>query len=110
MDIEFPTYKFDCLADEIEELINNQGKEKDKYELFSNEDYYIKYPEEKLNQTYSISVQNKLKESLDLFRRATIYSRRIQKFLDGDDGEHSFLERLKEEIEEYEYKASNSDS
>lgn len=41
----------------------------------------------------------KFKEGVEFLRKAQIYAHRIDYLLSSDDGEESFLERLKEELE-----------
>lgn len=42
------------------------------------------------------------KEAEKIFKLASIYAHRIDWFLSGDDGENTFLRRLKEEIDDFE--------
>lgn len=51
---------------------------------------------------YSEKTLTEFKRGLDILRRACIYAQRIDWLLSGDDGEDSFHERLKEELEELE--------
>jgi hypothetical protein len=44
-------------------------------------------------------VITKFKEGLDILRKAEVYAQRIDWLVSGDDGEESFLERLKEDLE-----------
>jgi hypothetical protein len=43
-------------------------------------------------------VIEKFKEGLEILRKAEIYAQRIDWLISGDDGEESFLERLKEDL------------
>jgi hypothetical protein len=49
-------------------------------------------------------VLEELKKGLKILRTAAIYAQRIDWLLSGDDGEQSFKERLKEELDELESK------
>ena len=40
----------------------------------------------------------KVKEGIDILKRAFIYAQRIDWFLSGDDGEDSFLRQLEEDL------------
>ena len=90
----------DDIANEIEDVYNRQGRERDKGELWNTKEYYEKYPEETFHETYSPIVQAKLLLAIRYLREASIYAHRIDYFLSGDDGEESFIERLNEELSE----------
>jgi hypothetical protein len=88
---DYNQYRIDEIADSIEHELNIQGKEKDKRDIWGDEDtHYYTYPEE---------VQEKIKEGIEILRKAAIYAQRIDWLLSGDDGEESFLERLAEDLQ-----------
>lgn len=111
------------IADRLEEYI--YGRELDDE---ADEDYYIyglsfwneedKKEAEKFvrehhrtlpnAQEYSDETIAEFKEGLGILRKAYIYAQRIDWLLSGDDGEESFHERLKEELNELE-EGGNSD-
>uniref|UniRef100_A0A6H1ZRF6 Uncharacterized protein n=1 Tax=viral metagenome TaxID=1070528 RepID=A0A6H1ZRF6_9ZZZZ len=83
---EYGQWQISEIADEIEKLIrNNDSTEKDKY-----------------GGHYSPEVIIKFKDAVQLLRRAYIYAQRIDWLVSGDDGEESFIERLKEDLDELE--------
>ena len=82
----------------IEQIIEMQGKLKDKEDLFMKREFYEEYPEEKVYYTYPKEIQEKFIEAIKAVRIAAIYMERIDYLLEGDDNEESFLERLKEEL------------
>ncbi len=86
------------IANKIEEILNRQGKEKPKDELYMRDDYYKKYPEEKFYPTFSNDVQVRLVEAVRQLRVAAIYVGRIDWLLSGDDDEHDFIKRLENEL------------
>lgn len=88
------------IADEIESILENQGKAKDKKELYASLDYYRDYPEEKLYYTYPEKVQEKMREAIKSLKIAQIYAQRVDLMLSGDDSEETFLERLEEDLKE----------
>ncbi len=96
----YDQYKFKQMAESIQYELDNQGKEKPKEELWCQADYYEKYPEERFNHTYPKEVQERLKEAVKIFNKAYIYAQRIDWMLSGDDGEESFLRRLKKDLDE----------
>lgn len=87
---DYNQHRIRDIADEIEQLIHNNGKKKNyKVSSWENEHYY-EYPPE---------VIEKFKEGLDILRKAEVYAQRIDWLVSGDDGEESFLERLKEDLD-----------
>ncbi len=99
---EYNQYKIRDIADEVDQLIRKNGKEKTKEEMknegWRDPDWYEKYPEDKFHYKYPDEVIEKFKESLEILRKAEIYAQRIDWLISGDDGEESFLERLKEDL------------
>ena len=55
--------------------------------------FHYKYPDE---------VIEKMKEGIEVLKRAQIYAQRIDWLLSGDDGEESFLSRLEENLKKIE--------
>ncbi len=90
------------IADEISEVLERQGKERDKRDMYGPADYYDNNPEEKFYETYSPEVQSRMREAVSVIRKAYVYVNRIDWFLSGDDGEDSFLRILDEELRELE--------
>lgn len=77
------------ISDSVEQIIRNNGKKKN-YKVSSWEDeYYYEYPPE---------VIEKFKEGLDILKKAEVYAQRIDWLVSGDDGNETFLERLKEDL------------
>ena len=87
---DYNQHRIRDIADSVEDIIRKNCKKKDyKIESWENE-YYYEYPPE---------VITKFKEGLDILRKAEVYAQRIDWLVSGDDGEESFLERLKEDLE-----------
>ena len=87
---DYHQYRIREIADNIEDIIQKNGKKKE-YEIeysWENENYY-EYPPE---------VINKMKEGLDILRKAEIYAQRIDWLISGDDGPEIFLKRLQEDL------------
>lgn len=91
-------YQIDEIVDIIERKLNRQGKKKFKNELYGSDEYYKKYPEEKFHIIYSEIVQEKMREAIKQLKIASVYVKRIDWFLSGDDGEESFLKRLQDDL------------
>ncbi len=92
------------IADDVEKLIERNGREKTREELkdehWNGPDWYERYPEDLYYYKYPDEVIEKFKESLTILRQAAVYAQRIDWLLSGDDGEESFLERLEKELSE----------
>ena len=78
---DYNQHMIDLIIEEIEKRLKYQGEkppdEDYEYEVFNNE------------------VKNTIQEGLKFLKIARIYAHRIDWFLAGDDGDYSFLERLK---------------
>jgi len=98
----YDQYKIGYIADEIEQAIKLSGKEKTKRELdeenWRDPDWYEKYPEDKFHYQFPEEVLEEFKKGVEAIKLAQIYMQRMDWLLSGDDGEESFLSRLKEEI------------
>jgi hypothetical protein len=89
--------RIEYIADDIQREIDDSGRALTEQEI---KDYYwddksthyYEYPEEVISE---------FKKGVEYLRLAAIYAQRIDWLLSGDDGEESFLERLKEELNEY---------
>lgn len=79
------------IADDIEDEIRNNKKKGD---WISDERW-----EEKGKQQFSDETIKEFKKAVKILRKAYIYAHRIDWFLSGDDGEETFHERLKEDLE-----------
>ena len=92
---DYDQHKIGYIADSIERLIEGNKKEvadEDRWhEVWDDRIYYYDHPDE---------VIEKFKEGVELLRKAQIY--RIDWLVSGDDGEQTFLERLKEDLDNYE--------
>ena len=99
---DYKQYNIRNIADEISEVLERQGKERDKRDMYGPADYYDNNPEEKLYETYSPEVQSRMRDAVSVIRKAYVYAQRIDWFLSGDDGEDSFLSQLDEELRELE--------
>lgn len=87
---DYHQYRIREIADNIENIIQKNGKKKE-YEIKNSweDEYHYEYPPE---------VINKMKEGLDILRKAEIYAQRIDWLVSGDDGPETFLRRLNEDL------------
>jgi hypothetical protein len=100
----YDQYKIGYMVDQLEETVVKNGVEKTpedlKNEGWRDPDWYKKYPEDLFHYKYPDEVIEKMKEGIEVLKRAQIYAQRIDWLLSGDDGEESFLRRLEEELNE----------
>jgi hypothetical protein len=101
---DYNQYKIRYIADDIEQEIAKSGKPKSQHELkndypWKDKAYFEKYPEDLNHYKYPDEVIAEFKNAYEALRKAEIYAQRIDWLLAGDDGEKSFLERLKEDME-----------
>ena len=99
----YDQYKIGYMVDQIEETVVKNGVEKTPEEIKNdchNDEWYKKYPEDLFHYKYPDEVIEKMKEGIEVLKRAQIYAQRIDWLLSGDDGEESFLRRLEEDLNE----------
>ena len=93
------------IAESIQSVIENNGRKKTEEELkderwgYYEPDYYKKYPEELYHTKHPDEIIEKFKEAVDILRKAEVYAQRIDWYLSGDDGDETFIKRLKEDLE-----------
>jgi len=100
---DYIQYRFTDISEDIKSLIDKNGKEKAKNELDHlryDPDWYEKYPEDKFHYKYSDKTIEEFKNAYNTIKKAQIYIQRLDWLLSGDDGEDSFLKRLKKELNE----------
>jgi len=95
---DYKQYRINEIIDDIEFQLNRQGKEIPNDELYGNNEYYEKYPEEKFYITYPEEIQEKMKDAIKALKIAFVYAQRVDWFLSGDDGEENFIKRLLEDL------------
>ena len=98
----YDQFRIKSIAEEIEEYLDDMGKEKDDVDFLGMREFYDRYPEEKYNPVESKEVQEKMREAIKALRVSYIYAQRVDWYLSGDDGEESFLSRLEQELKEVE--------
>lgn len=99
------------IADDIEQEIAKSGKPKTQRELkeesWRDESWYEKYPEDLNHYKYRDEIIEEFKKGYEMLRKAEIYAQRIDWYLAGDDGEESFMERLKQDLDALEFELKN---
>ena len=91
--------KIGYIADEIQDILNKQGKEKGEDLLRIKPEHFKKYPEDKVHPTFQPFVQAALLDAVKFLRIAHIFANRADSFLSGDDGDKTFVYRLKNELD-----------
>jgi len=81
---EYQQYHLGLMADEIQEIIDTNGKENGNGMCYN----------------YSDATMEEFKSAVLLFRKAYIYAHRIDWLVSGDDGEEEFHVRLQQELNE----------
>lgn len=91
------------VIEDVKGLVIRNGREKTKDELrnsgYYDPEYYEKWPEEKYHPEYLPEVIEEFKKGIEIIAQAQIYMQRLDWLLSGDDGEETFLERLKEDLD-----------
>jgi hypothetical protein len=99
---DYDQYKIGYIAESIETQIEKNGRRKTEEELrqepWVNKEWLERNPGHINHYEYPPEVIEKFKEAVNLLHRAQIYAHRIDWLLSGDDGEESFLRRLKEDL------------
>jgi hypothetical protein len=102
---DYNQYRIRDIANDIEQEIAKSGKPKSQRELKDeggwrdNDEWYKKYPEDLNHYKLRDEILEEFKNAYEMLRKAEIYAQRVDWYLAGDDGEDSFLERLKSDLE-----------
>jgi hypothetical protein len=98
----YDQYKIGYIADSIEQEIERNGREKTREEMkaegWKDPNWYERYPEDKFHYEYPPEVIEQFKIAVRKLREAQVYAHRVDWLLSADDGEESFLRRLKEDL------------
>jgi len=86
---DYQQYRFEHIADDIEQIIlTNDSTEKNEYG-------------DRIGYDYPPEIIEHFKEAVILCRKAAIYVQRIDWLVSGDDGDESFLRRLKDDLNKF---------
>ena len=98
---EYNQHKIDEIAGKIQTVIDRNGTEIPKEKRWSQDPtWYEKYPEDKFYPKHPVEILEKFKEAVEVLKKASVYAQRVDWYISGDDGEESFLKRLKEDLDE----------
>ena len=100
---DYLQYRLTDVSYDIEKLVEKNGQPKSAEELkeerWHDNDWYEKYPEDKFHYKYPEEVIEEFKKGAEIIKLAQIYMQRMDWLLSGDDGEESFISRLKQDKE-----------
>jgi hypothetical protein len=100
---DYLQYRFTDVVEDIQNIVERNGKEKTREELknesWGDPEWYEKYPEDKFHHKYPDEVIKEFNKGAEIIKKAQVYMQRIDWLLSGDDGEESFIKRLKEDLE-----------
>ena len=99
---DYLQYRFTDVVEDIKKEIEKSGKlktqEELKEEFYRDSDWYEKYPEDLNHYKYPENVLAEFKNAVKHLRVAEIYAQRVDWLLSGDDGEDTFIEKLKSDL------------
>lgn len=99
---DYKQYQLTEVIEDLKYIIEKSGKPKTKEEIkaevWHDENWFEKYPEDKFHYKYPDEVIEEFKNAIDIISRAQVYIHRIDWLLCGDDGDESFIERLNKEL------------
>lgn len=103
---DYKQLHIDNIADQIEQEVIMSGKPipKSKWDYFEREEYNETH-KQPMNYAFPEEVLRRMEEAIYALRRAAIYAQRTDYIICGDDGEESFMERLKKELAELDSKS-----
>ena len=103
---DYLQYRLTDVAEDIDKLIEQNGKPKTEEELkeetWYDDEWYEKYPEDLNHHEYSDEVIKQFKAASTMVKIAQIYMQRMDWLLSGDDGSESFLRRIDEDLKKLE--------
>lgn len=95
---EYKQWNIEVLASEISAELKEMGKPIPKEALLLSDSFYERFPKELTNRNYSDKTKQEFIKAYNLLIQSYVYVKRIDWLLSGDDGEETFHERLKEEL------------
>ena len=103
---DYKQWHIDNIADQIEQEVILSGKPipKQKWNYFERQEFEETH-QQPMNYAFPEEVLRRMEEAIYALRRAAIYAQRTDYLISGDDGEESFMERLKKELAELDSKS-----
>ena len=106
---EYWQYHISRIADDVKDVIvkNQVERPKTDHERWDYDSEGHLYPWAKYYYDYTPETIEKFKEAYKKLQEAYIYAQRVDWLLSGDDGEDTFHQRLKQDLEELEANIKN---
>jgi hypothetical protein len=98
---EYNQYRIRDIANIVEREIYDSGREKTQRELKEEKrgHYDPTHTPDPTHYEYPEEVMKEFKKAYTILRMAEIYAQRIDWLLAGDDGDETFIKRLKQDLE-----------
>ena len=111
---DYNQYRIRDIAERVEQEIARSGRPKTQRELkeegwHRDKEWYEKYPEDLNHYKYPDEVIEEFKKGYEILRKAEIYAQRMDWLIACDDGEESFLNRLKNDLEVLSFELKNKE-
>ncbi len=94
---DYNQYRIAYIADEIEQLVRNNDNER------------LDEWNQRIGRGYDHNTITEFKKAIRILRIAEAYAQRIDWLVSGDDGEDTFLERLREDLHKIEQQEKQDD-
>lgn len=106
---DYIQYRFTDMYEDIEQVISKNGIEKSIEQIKADNPWLDLSDKQQLewykyDYNYHEEVIEEFKKGVELIKKAQVYAQRIDWLLSGDDGEESFLQRLKDDLNKLEQK------
>lgn len=106
---DYIQYRFTDMYEDIEQVISKNGIEKSIEQIKADNPWLDLSDKQQLewykyDYNYHKEVIEEFKKGVELIKKAQVYAQRIDWLLSGDDGEESFLQRLKDDLNKLEQK------
>lgn len=104
---DYIQYRFTDMYEDIEKIISKNGIEKSVEQIKADNPWLDLSDKKQLewykyDHNYPKEVIDEFKKGVELLKKAQVYAQRIDWLLSGDDGEESFLQRLKDDLNKLE--------
>jgi hypothetical protein len=99
---DYLQYRLTDVVEDINKMVEKNGKEKTveeiKDEHWRDPNWYEKYPEDRFHYKYPDEVIEEFKKGAKIIAEAQVYMQRIDWLVSADDGNESFIKRLKDDL------------
>jgi hypothetical protein len=99
---DYLQYRLTDVVEDINKMVEKNGQEKTveeiKDEHWRDPNWYEKYPEDRFHYKYPDEVIEEFKKGAKIIAEAQVYMQRIDWLVSADDGNESFIKRLKDDL------------